>query len=107
MRTLRYLYILTLACAALPLSGCVGGSTSSGGGSSNLSVEQQVQQHDMQLRQMQPAQAAFCQPPPNARYSATLACRRASLSWTMSLRAAYSVRWASSRSSMPFWMTSV
>ena len=57
MRTLRYLYILTLACAALPLSGCVGGSTSSGGGSSNLSVEQQVQQHDMQLRQMQPAQA--------------------------------------------------
>ena len=57
MRTLRSLYILTLACAALPLSGCVGGSTSSGGGSSNLSVEQQVQQHDMQLRQMQPAQA--------------------------------------------------
>ena len=57
MRTLRYLYILTLACAALPLSGCVGGSTSSGGGSSNISVEQQVQQHDMQLRQMQPAQA--------------------------------------------------
>ena len=57
MRTLRYLSILTLACAALPLSGCVGGSTSSGGGSSNLSVEQQVQQHDMQLRQMQPAQA--------------------------------------------------
>ena len=57
MRTLRSLYILTLACAALPLSGCVGGSTSSGGGSSNISVEQQVQQHDMQLRQMQPAQA--------------------------------------------------
>ena len=57
MRTLRSLYILTLACAALPLGGCMGGSTSSGGGSTNISVEQQVQQHDMQLRQMQPAQA--------------------------------------------------
>lgn len=55
MRTLRTLYILTLACAALPLSGCMGGSTSSGNGS--ISLEQQVQQQDMQLRQMQPAQA--------------------------------------------------
>lgn len=55
MRTLRSLYILTLVCAALPLSGCVGGSTSSGNGS--LSLEQQVQQQDVQLRQLQPAQA--------------------------------------------------
>ncbi len=55
MRKLRSLYILTLACAALPLSGCVGGSTSSGNGS--LSLEQQVQQQDVQLRQLQPAQA--------------------------------------------------
>ena len=55
MRTLRTLYILTLACAALPLGGCMGGSTSSGNGS--VSLEQQVQQQDMQLRQMQPAQA--------------------------------------------------
>ena len=42
MRTLRTMYILTLACAALPLSGCMGGSTSSGNGS--ISLEQQVQQ---------------------------------------------------------------
>lgn len=55
MRTLRSLYILTLACAALPLSGCMGGSTSSGSGS--ISLEQQVQQQDVQLRQLQPAQA--------------------------------------------------
>ena len=46
MRTLRTMYILTLACAALPLSGCMGGSTSSGNGS--VSLEQQVQQQDMQ-----------------------------------------------------------
>ena len=55
MRTLRTMYILTLACAALPLSGCMGGSTSSGNGS--ISLEQQVQQQDVQLRQLQPAQA--------------------------------------------------
>ncbi|MDD3684636.1 MAG: tol-pal system protein YbgF [Desulfovibrio desulfuricans] len=55
MRTLRTMYILTLACAALPLSGCMGGSTSSGSGS--ISLEQQVQQQDVQLRQLQPAQA--------------------------------------------------
>lgn len=55
MRTFRSLYILTLACAALPLSGCMGGSTSSGNGS--LTLEQQVQQQDVQLRQLQPAQA--------------------------------------------------
>lgn len=54
MRTFRSLYILTLACAALPLSGCMGGSTSSGG---SVSLEQQVQQQDVQLRQLQPAQA--------------------------------------------------
>lgn len=53
MRTLRTMYILTLACAALPLSGCMGGSTSSG----SISLEQQVQQQDVQLRQLQPAQA--------------------------------------------------
>lgn len=55
MRTLRTMYILTLACAALPLSGCMGGSTSSSNGS--ISLEQQVQQQDVQLRQLQPAQA--------------------------------------------------
>ena len=54
MRTFRTLYLVTLACAALPLSACVSGGSSSGG---SLSLEQQVQQHDVQLRQMQPSQA--------------------------------------------------
>lgn len=54
MRTFRILYLVTLACAALPLSACVSGGSSSGG---SLSLEQQVQQHDVQLRQMQPSQA--------------------------------------------------
>ena len=54
MRTFRTLCFVTLACAALPLSACVSGGSSSGG---SLSLEQQVQQHDVQLRQMQPSQA--------------------------------------------------
>ncbi|MDD4701926.1 MAG: tol-pal system protein YbgF [Desulfovibrio sp.] len=54
MRTFRTLYLVTLACAALPLSACVSGGSSSGG---SLGLEQQVQQHDVQLRQMQPSQA--------------------------------------------------
>ncbi|MEG6503574.1 tol-pal system protein YbgF, partial [Desulfovibrio sp. 1214_IL3152] len=54
MRTFRSLCLVTLACAALPLSACVSGGGSSSG---SLSLEQQVQQHDVQLRQMQPSQA--------------------------------------------------
>ncbi len=54
MRTFRSLCLVTLACAALPLSACVSGGSSSSG---SLSLEQQVQQHDVQLRQMQPSQA--------------------------------------------------
>ncbi len=52
MRTFRSLPFLALA-AVLPLQGCLG-STS---GSNGMTLEQQVQQQDMQLRQLQPAQA--------------------------------------------------
>ncbi|MBO5490275.1 MAG: tol-pal system protein YbgF [Desulfovibrio sp.] len=52
MRTFRSLYILSLA-AVLPLGGCMGST----GGNRGMSLEQQVQQQDVQLRQLQPAQA--------------------------------------------------
>ncbi len=54
MRTIRSLSIVSLVCLTLPLSGCMGGSGSRG---NSLTLEQQVQQHDAQLRQMQPTQA--------------------------------------------------
>jgi len=43
-----------LPCAGLLLSACVSGGSGSSG---TLSLEQQVQQHESQLRQLQPAQA--------------------------------------------------
>lgn len=58
MRRQRLLPLFVLCCASLLLNGCATGGfspSSSGGGS--LSVEQQLQQHDMMLKQLQPAQA--------------------------------------------------
>ena len=59
MRRQRLLPLSALCCAGLVLSGCAAGglSSSSSSGSGNLSLEQQVQQHDMMLKQLQPAQA--------------------------------------------------
>lgn len=58
MRRQRLLPLSALCCAGLVLSGCAaGGLSSSSSGSGNLSLEQQVQQHDMMLKQLQPAQA--------------------------------------------------
>lgn len=53
MNTFRSSHFLTLACATLFLGACVQSGSSSG----SLDLEQRVQQHDMQLRQIQPAQA--------------------------------------------------
>lgn len=53
MNTFRSSHLLTLACATLFLGACVQSGSSSG----SLDLDQRVQQHDMQLRQMQPAQA--------------------------------------------------
>ena len=53
MKKSALLQIALLACAGVVLSACVSGSSSSG----KLSLEQQVQQHDSQLKQLQPAQA--------------------------------------------------
>lgn len=53
MNTFRSSHLLTLACATLLLGACVQSGSSSG----SLDLDQRVQQHDMQLRQMQPAQA--------------------------------------------------
>lgn len=53
MRTFCFYHLAVLVCAVLPLSACVQSSAGSG----SLNLEQQVQQHDVQLRQMQPAQA--------------------------------------------------
>ena len=58
MRRQRLFSLCLLCCAALLLNACATGGfspASSGGG--NLSVEQQLQQHDMMLKQLQPAQA--------------------------------------------------
>ncbi len=58
MRRQRLLPFAALCCAGLALSGCAaGGLSSSSSGGGNLSLEQQVQQHDMMLKQLQPAQA--------------------------------------------------
>lgn len=58
MRRQRLLPLSALCCAGLVLSGCAaGGLSSSSSGGGNLSLEQQVQQHDMMLKQLQPAQA--------------------------------------------------
>ena len=51
MHTIRSLTFLALA-SAIPLAGCMASN-----GSNGMSLEQQVQQQDMQLRQLQPAQA--------------------------------------------------
>lgn len=53
MNTFRSSHLLPLVCATLLLGACV----QSGSGSGSLDLDQRVQQHDMQLRQMQPAQA--------------------------------------------------
>ncbi len=53
MNTFRSSHLLPLVCAILLLGACV----QSGSGSGSLDLDQRVQQHDMQLRQMQPAQA--------------------------------------------------
>lgn len=53
MNTFRSSQLLTLVCASLMLGACVQSGSSSG----SLDLDQRVQQHDMQLRQMQPAQA--------------------------------------------------
>ncbi|WP_165066538.1 tol-pal system protein YbgF [Desulfovibrio sp. ZJ200] len=53
MNTFRSSHLLPLVCATLFLGACV----QSGSGSGSLDLDQRVQQHDMQLRQMQPAQA--------------------------------------------------
>lgn len=54
MNRSRSSHLLLLGCASLLLGACV---QSGSGGGSTLNLEQQVQQHDMQLRQLQPAQA--------------------------------------------------
>ncbi len=54
MNRLRSFPLPFLACAVLLLGACV---QSGSGGSGSLNLEQQVQQHDMQLKQLQPAQA--------------------------------------------------
>lgn len=54
MNKFRSFPLPLLACAVLLLSACV---QSGSGGSGTLNLEQQVQQHDMQLKQLQPAQA--------------------------------------------------
>lgn len=57
MRTLRYLSILTLACAALAPERRVGAAPAAAAVAATCLANSKVQQHDMQLRQMQPAQA--------------------------------------------------
>ena len=54
MNKFRSSHLPLLACAVLLLGACV---QSGSGGSGTLNLEQQVQQHDMQLKQLQPAQA--------------------------------------------------
>lgn len=54
MDKFRSFHLPLLACAVLLLGACV---QSGSGGSGTLNLEQQVQQHDMQLKQLQPAQA--------------------------------------------------
>ncbi|WP_298032046.1 tol-pal system protein YbgF [uncultured Desulfovibrio sp.] len=54
MNKFRSSHLLLLTCAVLLLGACV---QSGSGGSGTLNLEQQVQQHDMQLKQLQPAQA--------------------------------------------------
>ncbi|MGE9984457.1 tol-pal system protein YbgF [Desulfovibrio sp. SGI.169] len=54
MNKFRSFHLPLLACAVLLLGACV---QSGSGGSGSLNLEQRVQQHDMQLRQLQPAQA--------------------------------------------------
>ncbi|MDR2820991.1 MAG: tol-pal system protein YbgF [Desulfovibrio sp.] len=49
----QFLHVAAFFCAVLALGGCLG----AGGGSKSADMEQQVQQHDMQLRQLQPSQA--------------------------------------------------
>lgn len=58
MRRQRLFSLCLLCCAALLLNACAtGGFSPSSSGGGNLSVEQQLQQHDMMLKQLQPAQA--------------------------------------------------
>ena len=57
MRRQRLLPLSALCCAGLVLSGCAAGGMSSSSSGGSLSLEQQVQQHDMMLKQLQPAQA--------------------------------------------------
>lgn len=57
MRRQRLLPLSVLCCAGLALSGCAAGGMSSSSSSGNLSLEQRIQQHDMMLKQLQPAQA--------------------------------------------------
>lgn len=57
MRRQRLLPLSALCCAGLVLSGCAAGGLSSSSSGGSLSLEQQVQQHDMMLKQLQPAQA--------------------------------------------------
>ena len=59
MNRSRSSHLLLLGCASLLLGACV---QSGSGGGSTLNLEQQVQQHDMQLRQLQPAQALITVP---------------------------------------------